>query len=64
MASAKHATGECYECKVCWYVYDPNQGDDVGQIPAGTSFAQLPETWLCPECDGPKMGFLPVMTES
>lgn len=64
MAQVHNHSGQCFECKVCWYVYDPNQGDDVAQIPAGTPFAQLPETWICPECDGPKLGFLPVIAEN
>lgn len=62
MVQADYST-QCYECKVCWYVYNPSQGDDIAQIPAGTPFAKLPETWICPECDGPKLGFLPVMAE-
>ncbi len=40
------------ECKICWYVYDPAQGDDVWQIPPGTPFAELPAHWKCPVCDG------------
>jgi hypothetical protein len=25
------------ECRICWYVYNPDLGDDVQQIPADTS---------------------------
>lgn len=39
------------ECGVCWYVYDPAQGDPVWQIATGTAFADLPEAWRCPRCD-------------
>lgn len=46
------------ECKICWYVYDPAQGDDVWQIAVGTPFSQLPEHWRCPECDGDKDQFM------
>lgn len=46
------------ECKICWYVYTPEQGDELGQIPPGTAFAQLPEHWRCPECDGDKNQFM------
>lgn len=46
------------ECKICWYVYDPTQGDAIGQIPPGTAFAHLPEHWRCPECDGDKNQFM------
>ena len=47
------------ECRICWYVYDPAEGDVVGQIPPGTPFPDLPPQWRCPQCDsGPEM-FLP-----
>ncbi len=46
------------ECRICWCVYDPAQGDDQGQIPAGTPFSKLPGDWRCPVCDAPKDGFL------
>lgn len=39
-----------YRCKVCSYIYDPAVGDSSQGIPAGTSFADLPDTWVCPEC--------------
>lgn len=40
------------ECKICWYVYDPAEGDPVWQIDPGTPFAALPAHWRCPRCDG------------
>jgi [NiFe] hydrogenase assembly HybE family chaperone len=46
------------ECGICWHVYDPAVGDDVAQIPPGTPFAALPETWRCPNCDAPKQKFM------
>ena len=46
------------ECKICWYVYDPAQGDEVWQVAPGTPFAELPEYWSCPECDGERSGFM------
>lgn len=39
-----------YRCKVCNYIYDPAAGDSSQGIPPGTSFADLPDTWVCPEC--------------
>jgi len=39
-----------YVCIVCGYVYDPTVGDPDNNVPAGTSFNDLPEDWLCPEC--------------
>ena len=46
------------ECGVCWYVYDPVQGDPVWQVPPGTAFEALPEDWRCPTCDAPRATFL------
>ncbi|HYG66666.1 MAG TPA: rubredoxin, partial [Anaeromyxobacteraceae bacterium] len=49
-----------YECGVCWYRYEPAVGDPVGDVPPGTPFAALPETWTCPTCDAPRLRFLRV----
>ena len=47
------------ECRICWHRYDPATGDELGQIPAGTPFADLPDDWRCPECDADKGHYLP-----
>ena len=39
-----------YVCTVCGYVYDPEIGDSDSGIEPGTSFADLPEDWICPVC--------------
>jgi rubredoxin len=46
------------ECGVCWWVYDPEQGDPVWQIPPGTPFTALPSHWSCPNCDAPAFKFM------
>nr|WP_305888736.1 rubredoxin [Methylomonas sp. SURF-2] len=46
------------ECKICWHVYDPAEGDDVWQVPPGTAFMELPSHWSCPQCGAPKQDFL------
>lgn len=46
------------ECKVCWHVYDPAEGCEVWQVPPGTAFADLPEHWRCPVCDGAREQFM------
>ena len=50
--------GPRMECRICWTVYDPAAGDEVWQIPPGTSFAKLPAHWTCPNCSAEKPGFL------
>ena len=46
------------ECGVCWWVYNPAEGDDVWQVAAGTAFAELPAHWRCPNCDAPQQKFM------
>jgi rubredoxin len=41
---------EKYICTVCGYVYDPAAGDPDNGVEPGTSFADLPEDWVCPLC--------------
>ncbi len=48
------------ECRICWYVYDPAEGDEVQQIAPGTPFRALPPHWRCPQCDGSPEQFLPL----
>ena len=46
------------ECKICWWVYDPDLGDEVWQVPPGTPFTALPPHWRCPQCHGAADGFM------
>jgi len=46
-----------YVCTVCGYVYDPKEGDPENGIVAGTSFEDLPDSWVCPLCGVPKSDF-------
>lgn len=48
------------ECRICWHVYDPAEGDPAEQIPPGTPFRLLPDYWRCPQCDAEPGLFLPV----
>ncbi len=46
------------ECGICWWVYDPALGEEVNQIPPGTPFRLLPDTWTCPNCAAEKSKFM------
>ena len=48
------------ECRICWHVYDPAEGDPVYQVEPGTPFRSLPDFWRCPECDSEPGSFVPV----
>ena len=37
-------------CINCGYIYDPEKGDPMNDIPPGTAFEDLPEEWVCPMC--------------
>ena len=39
-----------YLCTACGYIYDPAIGDTDNGIAPGTSFDDLPDDWVCPEC--------------
>ncbi|MGC8775438.1 MAG: rubredoxin [Chlorobaculum sp.] len=48
---------EQWKCNICGYIYNPETGDPEGDIPAGTSFESLPDSWMCPVCGVSKEEF-------
>ena len=48
---------DSYRCKVCGYIYDPEEGDPDGGIAPKTPFDEIPDSWLCPVCGAPKTEF-------
>ncbi|HVQ00467.1 MAG TPA: rubredoxin [Candidatus Thermoplasmatota archaeon] len=48
---------EKWECLVCGYIYDPQNGDPDSGVNPGTAFEDLPEDWVCPVCGAPKDQF-------
>lgn len=46
-----------YICTVCEWIYDPEIGDPDGSIPPGTSFEDIPDDWVCPDCGVTKDDF-------
>ena len=49
-----------YQCKVCGYIYDPEEGDPHAGIPPGTAFEDIPDDWQCPICGVTKKDFFPI----
>jgi rubredoxin len=47
---------DCYECRACGYVYEPEKGDSR-KVPPGTPFTELPDKWVCPVCGAPTSRF-------
>lgn len=52
-----------WKCTKCSYVYKPERGDWIHDIPKGTPFEELPEYWKCPTCGQPKFLFEEVIDE-
>ena len=50
-----------YICTACGYIYDPAEGDPDNGIEPGTSFADIPDDWVCPICGVGKDEFVLVM---
>lgn len=48
---------EKWECLVCGYIYDPQNGDSDSGVSPGTAFEALPDDWVCPVCGAPKDQF-------
>ena len=46
-----------YQCTICGYIYDPDKGDADAGINPGTPFADLPDSWVCPQCGASKDDF-------
>lgn len=53
-----------WQCTVCGYIYDPNDGDPVGGVPPDSPFDELPDDWVCPVCGVGKDQFEPYETDS
>ena len=48
-----------YICTVCDHIYDPKEGDPESGIAPGTPFEDLPDDWICPDCNVSKEDFEP-----
>ena len=46
-----------WQCIVCGFVYDEEEGWEEDGIPPGTAWDDVPEDWLGPECGVGKIDF-------
>lgn len=51
---------QAYQCTVCGYTYNPEDGDPDSGITPGTPFEAIPEDWVCPVCGAQKSDFVPL----
>ena len=47
-----------YECTVCSYIYDPDEGDPDEGLAPGIAFEDIPEDRFCPLCGVGKKYFV------
>ncbi len=56
----KGNTMQKWECIICGHIYDPAVGDPDSGIAPGTTFEDLPDHWVCPDCGAEKSEFEPI----
>lgn len=47
----------CWQCIVCGFIYDEAKGLPEDSIAPGTLWADVPESWECPDCGVSKSDF-------
>ena len=68
-SAASSTTGSSDEvlaarCPSCGYTYDVARGDEHEGFAAGTAWADVPDSWCCPDCGvREKVDFVPVASE-
>ncbi|USD63378.1 anaerobic nitric oxide reductase flavorubredoxin [Vibrio sp. SCSIO 43140] len=58
-ASEHGANCQCMICSVCNWVYDPELGEPNQGVDPGTAWVDVPDYFLCPECNLGKDVFVP-----
>jgi rubredoxin len=54
----KEVTMKKWDCEICGYVYDESIGSLRDGVAEGTAFTDLPEDWVCPDCQMGKEYFV------
>ena len=44
-------------CLICGYIYDEEKGDPDSGLEPGTKWADVPDTWICPDCGATRDDF-------
>jgi len=57
LAPAEDEAPALFMCQMCGFIYEPEEGDELGGIASGTRFADLPAEWTCPVCGAQKTDF-------
>ncbi|MBY0337863.1 MAG: rubredoxin [Acetobacteraceae bacterium] len=46
-----------WECELCGFVYDEAKGAPEDGLAPGTRWADVPDSWSCPDCGAGKADF-------
>jgi len=46
-----------WECIICGFTYDEEEGSPEDGIEPGTAWEDIPEDWVCPDCGASKGDF-------
>ena len=46
-----------WRCQVCGFMYKEKEGWPDDGIPAGTLWEDVPDDWVCPDCNADKFDF-------
>jgi rubredoxin len=57
-ATTVRTEGRSLMCLVCGWVYYEDLGYPEAGIPPGTRWADVPDTWTCPDCGAFKEDFV------
>jgi GntR family transcriptional regulator/MocR family aminotransferase len=50
-----------FMCRGCYYVYEEQSGLPQQNIPPGTAFGMIADSWRCPDCGTEKANFRPLV---
>lgn len=63
LGTSAEATVQRWQALPCGMVYDPRLGYPKADIPAGTRFETIPDSWTCPGCGASKADFVPLTAD-
>ena len=46
-----------YMCVICGFIYEEEKGLPEEGFAPGTRWEDIPDTWVCPDCDATKEDF-------